>query len=535
MKSVMSHNFAQIPRVNIPRSVFDRSHGYKTTFDQGKLVPFYVDEALPGDTFHLRTSMLCRLATPIFPIMDNMFLDTFYFAVPNRLVWDNWEKFNGAQDNPDDSTDYEVPHLTCPAGGWKSGELGDYMGIPVYVDNLDCMSLPFRAYNLIFKEWFRDENLQNSPIVDTDDGPDDVAQYTAVLRRGKRHDYYTSALPWPQKGEGVELPLAGNAPVVGDGTALGLTDGTNYGAMFGDTTDNHMMLDEDSYEAAVGTVVGTPVELNDDEAIGVTEESGSSGMIADLSAVTAATINSLRQAFQIQKLLEKDARGGTRYVEIIKSHFGVTSPDFRLQRPEYLGGSSDRINIVPVQQTSETATTPQGNLSAYGLAASNKGGFTKSFTEHCIIIGLVNVRTDLTYQQGIFRFWNKLTRYDYYWPSFAHLGEQAILNEEIFADGTAADGDVFGYQERYAEYRYKPSQITGLFRSNAVGTLDSWHLSQLFGALPVLNSDFIGDEAPMARVKAVPSEPDFILDAYLNLKCARPMPVYSVPGLVDHF
>jgi hypothetical protein len=562
----MSHQFSQVPQADIPRSNFNRSHGYKTTFDSGYLVPFYVDEALPGDTFNLSATIFARLATPIVPLMDNLFLDTFYFAVPIRLIWENWQRFNGEQDDPGDSTDYLVPIVAAGAGDkFDVGALEDYFGIPTGIENIKVSALWHRAYNLIWNEWFRDQNLQQSRPVNKDDGPDSRGDYR-LLRRGKRHDYFTSCLPWPQKGPGVELPIGGQAAVYGNGKTLGLTDGTidrGIASIFYSIppSDPNNLYWLSSFHS-VGTRnafynQNLPYSTNDytdvsqvfsnqqpSVGFGVVGPGKESGLYADLSTATAVTINSFRQAFQVQRLLERDARGGTRYTEIIRSHFGVVSPDARLQRPEYLGGSSSRIIIHPVEQTSATdSTSPQGNLSAFGLCAASGHGFVKSFTEHCVLIGLVNVRADLTYQQGVPRMFSRRTRWDFYWPALAHLGEQAVLNKEIYAQGPAilnaqgnpVDDDVFGYQERWAEYRYFPSQITGKFRSTFAQPLDVWHLSQKFTTLPVLNEEFIEDNPPIKRVIAVPSEPQILMDSYISLQCARPMPVYSVPGLIDHF
>ncbi len=532
-KSVDVHQFTMIPKADIPRSSFDCQSTHKTTFDAGYLVPVYVDEMLPGDTFRLNMTAFARLSTPIFPIMDNMHLDSFFFFVPNRLIWSNWQKFMGQQANPGDSISYVVPQQVSPAGGYAVGSLQDYMGLPTVgqVSNTGtvshCAFWP-RAYNLIWNEWFRDENLQNSVTVDLGDGPDNVANYT-LLRRGKRKDYFTSALPWPQKGVSVSLPLGSSAAVKSDGTDIlfngsTITDKIFYTSQSGGEYNRVLM------QGAAGA---------DQAAI---KFGSNTGLYADLSTATAATINQLRQSFQIQKLLERDARGGTRYTEIIRSHFGVISPDARLQRPEYIGGGSTNLNINPIAQTSGTnasgTTAPLGTLAAMGTALAHNHGFTYSATEHGVIIGLVSVRADLTYQQGLARMWSRSTRYDFYFPAFATLGEQAVLNKEIYVRGDANDNSVFGYQERWAEYRYYPSRISGLFRSTASGTIDAWHLAQRFTSLPTLNNTFIQDTPPVDRIVAVGAAANgkqFIFDSFFDVKKARPMPMYSVPGLIDHF
>lgn len=527
------HTFAAVPSANIPRSSFNRSHGYKTTFNEGYLVPIYVDEVLPGDTFNCKLTAFARMSTPIYPVMDNMYMETFFFFVPNRLVWTHWVNFNGEQSNPTDSTSYILPTITPgAAASVANGHLYDYMGIPTEVNNLVFTNLFGRSYNLIYNTWFRDQNLQNSVVVDTDDGPDTYADYN-LLRRGKRHDYFTSCLPWPQKvndGSSITVPLSGTAPVTGIGTNQAGGVGVTNQLTVRDTVPASSSTYAYAYQSNAQTFL---VKMDGN---GATHRPQ---VFADLTQATGITINALRQSFQIQKMFERDARGGTRYIEIIKSHFGVTSPDARLQRPEYLGGGSSPINISPVAQTSGTGITdqdtPQGTLAAYGTCTLNNHGFTKSFTEHGVVIGLVSVRADLNYQQGLHRMFSRSTRYDFYWPVLSHIGEQSVLNKEIYAQGTADDDLVFGYQERYGEYRFGHSKVTAQFRSNYSAPLDSWHLAQNFANLPTLNSTFIVENAPMTRVLASSTAPHFLFDGFFSLKCARPMPVYGVPGLIDHF
>jgi len=523
------HSFAQIPEVKMARSQFDRSFTVKDTFDFDYLVPCFVDEILPGDTANVNVASFARLATQKVPIMDNMYIDFFFFFVPNRLTWTNWERFNGAQDDPGDSTDFILPSMEMTAGGPEVGSIYDKFGLPTDIAASYTLNntLPLRAYNLIWNEWFRDQNMQNSVTVPKDDGPDIPADF-ALLKRGKRHDYFTSALPWPQKGPAVELPLGSTAPVITNGATTYIRQYAGGGDEFFQVTPSSTALRISGPASGGG---GANVYFG-----------AQVGLQTDLSAATAATINQLRQAFSIQSLYELDARGGTRYVEILQAHFNVISPDFRLQRPEYLGGGQTRINSHPVAQTAPTAgSNAQGQLAAFATAASsgNEIGFTKSFQEHGYVIGLMCARADLTYQQGINRLWNRSTRFDFFWPKLQELGEQAILNKEIYTQGDSVinpttqlpyDEEVFGYQERFAEYRYKPSEIHGEFRSTFATSLDVWHLAEEFGSLPGLNSTFIQQSTPIARAITIDSSPDLLMDLWFTYKHARPMMTYSVPS-----
>lgn len=509
------------------RSTFDLSFPYKTTFDSGWLIPLPPIEVLPGDSFKLRMTALVRLATPLHPTMDNLHLTSFWFYVPNRLLWENWQKFMGEQDNPGDSTDYLIPQLNMATDQVEEGDIGDYMGLPTGVQGLNVSALPYRAYSLIYNEWFRDENLQVSEFVGQNDGPDVYSNYR-LRRRGKRKNYITSSLPWPQKGPGVEIPIGSTAPIfisnLTDGAPVNYGEGVNYTS----ATELRAFATGDrevQYEAAGGG-----------------KDVGDLNIFADLASATGATINDWREAFQMQKLQERDARGGTRYTEILKSHFQVISPDSRLQRPEILSTGRSPVQMNTVPQTSSTTDssgpvdTPQGNLAAYGQGIINRHGFTKSFVEHGYIIGMINVRADLNFQQRIDRHWSRQTKYDFYWPALQALGEQPVLNKEVWADGTAQDEEVWGYQERWSEYRQNMGVMTNRMRSNATASLDPWHYALDFGtSRPALNNTFIEDNPPIERTVAVQDEPEFIMDSWIDIKAARPMPVYSVPGYIDHF
>jgi len=558
-KSASSHNFAMVPRADIPRSALRMQKTLKTTIDATAVYPIFCEEVLPGDKWNMSMTAFGRLSTPIFPIMDNLHMDCFFFFCPNRLVWDNWQKFMGEQIDPGDSIDYAVPYLQTQ---WGPLTLGDYFGLPTNLPSPTNVyrhsSLPFRMYNLIFNEWFRDQNLTDSLPVPRDDGPDDINDFNFIWNRAKRHDYFTACLPFPQKGNAVDIPLFGGVggsalsgptpiPNIQGGAIIRTLDSAlvtgAQQAMRGTNNTGAALTSGRSMASGTGGSIGISAT-----ALAQTDSLYPNNLYADFTDATAGTINALRTAFQIQKLLERDARGGTRYTEIIRSHFGVISPDARLQRPEYLGGSSCLVTVNPIAQTSATSAdgtdTPQGNLAAMGTSLL-RSGFTQAFTEHGYIIGLINVRADVTYQQGLRRHWSRTTRYDFYFPVFAHLGEQAVLNQEIFCVGDAAppagtDIAVFGYQERWAEYRYLPNEITGLFRSQNPQTIDAWHLAEEFPAVPNLNDVFITDPTRLTLQRALAVGADaggqqMILDVFYDNTVVRPMPMYSVPGLVDHF
>lgn len=523
-------HFANVPTADIERSTFDRSHSFKGTMPiAGQLIPIFWDEVLPGDSFSLDATIFTRLATPLHPFMDNLKMDIHFFFVANRLVMDQWQQFmgerRGAGDDPDN---YTIPQATLDLADPNAfGTLGDFFGLPIgQTGNISVSDLPFRAYELIHYEWYRDQNIQSdieppdpSITADTD------RTLQGVRYRAKRKDYFTSCLPWAQKGDPVVIPLGSRADVKGIGVLAGHVTTTGSFVETGGST--------------VGPETIFASNAADPNYWGIQPDASNPtwpNIYADLTTATATTINDLRTAFQIQRLLERDARGGTRYIELVLSHFGVQSPDSRQQRPEFLGSGTGNINVNPVASTyaDQDNSIPQGNLAAVGTGLI-RGGFSASFTEHGLVIGLASVQSDQTYQHGIERYWHRKTRYDFYWPALAHLGEQAVLSKELWVDGSAGDQDVFGYQERYGEYRFKPGRIVNEFRSNHPTSLDPWHLAQDWETRPVLNNQFILEQPPVDRVIAVPSEPHFLMDAWFNFKCTRPMPVYSVPGMIDHF
>lgn len=561
MKSPMKYDYAAQPKVHIPRSSFDRSHTHKTTFNASKWIPIFSDLAYPGDTHKLKMDAFLRMATPLYPVMDNLKGYVHFFGIPIRLVWNNFKKMMGEQVDPDDTTDYLIPQILAPDGenenpsGFQEQSWYDYMGLPTKIPEISISALWARAWNLTFNEWLRDQNLQDSLPVPLDDGPDLYTLYD-LLPMAKIHDYFTSLLPFPQKGPAVRIPLSGNAPVYGveigtEQKPANLFQGMDasnqkYTFPLGSDFDTGAVMSYAQDPTPGSEVVVNPIALGSETDYDTYDpESGRFvPPYADLEQALAPTLNSLREAITIQQLFERDARGGTRYTEVIRAHFGVISPDARQQRPEYLGGGTFNVNFHPVPQTSETTDTgtPQGTLAAFATGSINRYvGFTKSFTEHTLLIGMLGVRADLTYQQGLDRIWTDRTRLDLFWPTFAHLGEQAVLTQEIDCrapdymrpgEDFVSNTSVLGYQERYAHLRNKMSIITGLFRSNATLSLDAWHLSQEFAVPPELSPEFIEEDVPMDRVIEVTDEPDFIADMYFTYHSIRPMPTRSVPGLM---
>lgn len=555
-RNVESHFALNPTNIDMSRSTFDRSHSVKLSFNVGDVIPFYVDEVLPGDTFKVKTSKVVRMQPLVTPIMDNIYLDTYFFFVPNRLTWSHWREFNGENTKSAwiPTTEYEVPQLTAPEGGWSVGTLADYFGVPTGVPGLSVNAMPFRAYALIMNEWFRDQNLMDPLNIPIDDATvvgvntgvyvTDVAKGGLPFKAAKYHDYFTSCLPSPQKGPDVTIPVGevGPYPVVATKDMIDPTKfaGTGLGWMMW----NKGGVDEPVLKLTSYTGTGSGVPLTGSDGTGGVNFPSDSGIVPanlwaiDNGSAVAASINQLRMAFQIQKMYEKDARGGTRYIEILKSHFGVTSPDARLQRPEYLGGNRIPVNINQiVQQSQTTDQSPQGNPVGLSMTTDTHHDFKKSFVEHGFVIGVMVARYDHTYQQGLERFWSRKSRFDYYWPVFANIGEQAVKNKEIFAQGTAEDDEVFGYQEAWADYRYKPSRVAGEMRSQYAQSLDVWHLADDYEQLPALSDEWIREDSSVIdRVLAVTSRNSNQMwaDIYIQNCTTRPMPMYSIPGLIDH-
>lgn len=557
-RNVESHFALNPTRIDMSRSTFDRSASVKTSFNVGDIVPFFLEEVLPGDTFNVHSSKVVRMQTLLTPMMDNVYLDTYYFFVPNRLVWNHWKEFNG--ENTESAwipqTEYSIPQITAPTGGWDVGTLADYFGLPTGVAGISVSALPFRAYALVMNEWFRDQNLQDPLVVPVDDATvqgvnsgtfvSDVAKGGKPYIAAKYHDYFTSCLPSPQKGPDVTLSVAseGNLPVYALNDIV--PDSSKSSFIKFNTPFGSSLAGKD-IPLKVGFFAGSDIGISRGYAEDAVVSGNNAGALSPVNLwaqssgnAIVATINQLRMAFQIQKLYERDARGGTRYIEVLKSHFGVTSPDARLQRPEYLGGNRIPINVNQVIQQSGTgagADTPQGTVVGMSQTTDSHADFIKSFTEHGYIIGVMVARYDHTYQQGIERHWSRKKRFDFYWPVFANIGEQAVKNKEIFAQGTAEDDQVFGYQEAWSDYRYKPNRVTGEMRSAYTQSLDVWHLADDYDKLPALSESWIReDKNTVDRVLAVKStvSNQLFADIYIKNRATRPMPMYSIPGLIDH-
>lgn len=543
-------HFALNPtRLDMSRSTFNRDHSVKTSFNVGDLIPFYCDEVLPGDTFDITTSKVVRMPSLLTPIMDNIYLDTYYFFVPNRLCWSHWRELMGenTQSAWIPTVEYQVPQITAPAGGWNVGTLADYFGIPTGVANLSVNAIPFRAYSLICNEWFRDENLTDPLSIPVDDATvagvntgnyiTDTAKGGLPFKASKYFDLFSGCLPSPQKGPDVKIPVAagGQTPVYALNSQVPNMDTSDYAMQLGYVNSGYNTLLIGNAEKTGNIVQGT----SDFAALSTGDLVAPTNLWAVETDPVAATINQLRTAFQIQKMYERDARGGTRYIELLKSHFGVTSPDARLQRPEYLGGNRIPIVINEVNQTSGTVSngTPQGTPTGQSRTTDVHHDVKKSFVEHGFIIGVMVARYEHTYQQGLERFWSRKDRMDYYWPVFANIGEQAVLNKEIFAQGSATDDEVFGYQEAWYDYRYKPNHVTGEMRSSAAQSLDIWHLADDYNSLPALSDSWIREDSnTVNRVIAVSDQLSNQLwaDIFIKNRTTRAMPLYSIPGLIDH-
>lgn len=538
MRSVSASRFAMVPRNDIPRSAFDASFTHKTTFDAGVLVPVYVDEVLPGDSFRVRMTGFARLATPLVPLMDNIIMESFFFFVPNRLLWENWERFMGEQEGPTDVTTFLVPQIPLLTTDCQPGLLPDYFGITLNnaVNTLSVISLPFRAYNLIWNDWFRDQDLNDLAVVDLDDGPDAIADYQPLFRN-KRHDYFTSARPWPQKPTNTDT-LSAIAAYPANYVPGGNFTLFNRGLGVGAPVSGLGLGSPAPAPSAPGNVIytGNRTVLTDFHSTSVTPFRMAATAGTGIPNVRVL-VNDIRTAVMVQGLLEKDSRGGTRYAERIRSHFGVTSPDARLQRSEFLGGGRATVTVNPVAQTSASGatgtTTVLGDLAGIGTAIAQGHGFSQSFTEHGVILGLLSVRADMTYQNGTHRMWFRRTQYDFYWPSLAHLGEQAVFSKELWSNGSVDDDGVFGYQERWSEYKYKPSRISGWFRSSTATPLDMWHVAQNFATRPSLNEVFMVEDPPLGRVLQVQevSASEFLFDSVFDVRMVRAMPMFSLPGV----
>lgn len=557
MGSVNNFSFAQVPPPKIQRSTFKRDHGHKTTFNEGDLIPIFVDEVVPGDTFSCKQTAFIRLATPLkYPIMDNLWFETWTFFVPLRILWENFKAFMGESPTPGVIEDFVMPWVTSPDNvGFSEGSLFDYMGIPINVPGVKVNAMYARAYNKIFNEWFRSQDLVGmSQDNYASDGPDTYDQFP-IRKRSKRHDYITACLLWPQKGDAVSLPITGTAPVVGTGFGLGLVDNDADEFYYGLGIPEYLsgtIAGGSGFGTGLGSpfVAGGANESIENKVLGVPTLDmvegmpAYTGLEARLDRISAVTVNQLRESIQLQRLREKEARGGTRYTEWVRSMFGVTTEDARQQRPEFLGASRCRINVNPVQATSQTGSIAGrdmrlGDLGAFATGLDQNGRWNKSFTEHGIVMTIANVRADITYQQNLHRKFTRSTKWDFYIPVLAHLGEQAVLNQEVCCNGPAYDNDfdhkVFGYIPRYDEMRYGQSIVTGLFRGQSSAPLDAWHLAELFEEPPVLDETFISTPPPVDRVVAVQNEHHFIADMFFELTCARPMPTFSVPGEMDHF